>query len=101
MMLRDGARNSHPALCRAVVRGVRKIEERTQGLFNLIRGLWRVGPRSLVNDRSRRQRCCDHWAFIGRVVVGHDQFDGDAMAFKLGKNAVEEGCGVFLALAWQ
>ena len=60
-----------------------------------------VGPASLVCDAVGLQGGRKHPAFVGRAVVGHHALHHDAMAFEPGQASVEEGDGIFLALAGQ
>jgi len=62
---------------------------------------WRIGARALVADTARGKRGFEEMAFAGRSVVGHDPFEGHAMALEEAEGAFEERGGAGLLLVGQ
>jgi hypothetical protein len=60
-----------------------------------------VGPGAFVLEAGRSDRGAEIPAEIGRTVVGHNTFDGDALLRQPAERALEKADRAFLALVWQ
>src|SRR5215831_3355601 len=60
-----------------------------------------VGPGAFVLEAGSSDRRAEIPAEIGRTVVGHNPFDGDALLRQPAERALEKADCAFLALVWQ